>query len=265
MQSVVSLRKAGPVRAVAAATIPGAAIGVSGPFGSYQALDWPVRLAYWCAVCAAGTLIALILSRSVEGVLGSSSSRWVRDLLTLLVFSLICTPVFVGFSAVVLPVASLSPSFFQKVFILVLAIWIALTVGRILLFDLNGSSAGSVAGFRPEVFRLKQRLPDDATANIIHIRSEDHYVIVRLDDGSTHRLLMRLSDAIDEMDGVEGTQVHRSHWVANSANKGFEKSEGKWIVRLSVNDVVPVGKKYHETVTALVSHFGISERDRKGP
>ena len=53
-------------------------------------------------------------------------------------------------------------------------------------------------------------------ADVIALQGEDHYVRVHTALGS-ELLLMRLSDAIDGLDGVAGERVQRSWWVARVA------------------------------------------------
>ena len=45
---------------------------------------------------------------------------------------------------------------------------------------------------------------------------EDHYVRAHTAMGSD-LILMRMRDAVSELDGLEGEQVHRSWWVARGA------------------------------------------------
>lgn len=73
--------------------------------------------------------------------------------------------------------------------------------------------AGFAAGGQP---RLRARLSRGFEGEIIALESEDHYVRVH---GPTRNelLLLRLREAILEMDGVPGEQTHRSWWVARSA------------------------------------------------
>lgn len=63
--------------------------------------------------------------------------------------------------------------------------------------------------------RLARRLPLSLGGEICALQAEDHYVRVFTPRGS-HLIHMRLSDAIAELDGQEGLQVHRSWWVARS-------------------------------------------------
>lgn len=68
--------------------------------------------------------------------------------------------------------------------------------------------------------RLKERLPLHLQSSTIYaLNVEDHYVRVITSSGE-HLLLMRLSDAIAEMQPVCGLTTHRSWWVAKA---GVEK------------------------------------------
>ncbi len=64
--------------------------------------------------------------------------------------------------------------------------------------------------------RLHRRLSPAFAGPIVALESEDHYVRVHGQRGS-ELILMRLRDAIAEMDDVPGAQTHRSWWVAKAA------------------------------------------------
>ncbi len=98
--------------------------------------------------------------------------------------------------------------------------------------------------------RLYDRLPDATTASIMRLTVNDHYVDVYLDDGSRHRVLMRLMDAIREMDGAPGFCTHRSHWVSAAHITGGLKQQNREFVVLSDGTEVPVSKTYREDVLA---------------
>ena len=61
--------------------------------------------------------------------------------------------------------------------------------------------------------RFLDRLPADLGTELIALEMEDHYVRAHTALGSD-LVLMRLRDAMEELEGVEGMQVHRSWWVA---------------------------------------------------
>jgi len=79
----------------------------------------------------------------------------------------------------------------------------------------RGDATGA-APARPAHPRLRARLSASFGGEILALESEDHYVRVHGPRGS-ELLLIRLRDAIAEMDGLPGEQTHRSWWVARDA------------------------------------------------
>lgn len=69
---------------------------------------------------------------------------------------------------------------------------------------------------RADGTRLHRRLSSAFAGPILALESEDHYVRVHGPRGS-ELILMRLRDAIAEMDDVPGAQTHRSWWIAKAA------------------------------------------------
>jgi len=77
-------------------------------------------------------------------------------------------------------------------------------------------------------------LPSDRrlarAVDILALKVEDHYVRIYTDAGCS-LLLMRLSDAIAEMDGVDGLRVHRSWWVSRRAVADLRLTgRGGWLL-----------------------------------
>ncbi|SHI41193.1 transcriptional regulator, LytTR family [Ruegeria lacuscaerulensis ITI-1157] len=91
--------------------------------------------------------------------------------------------------------------------------------------------------------RLVRRLPEGFEGQILRLTGRDHYVDVVTTHGM-YTIRSRLADAIAEMEPVIGHCTHRSHWVAEAAVQGMEKSEGKLFLRLANGDRVPVSRKY---------------------
>ena len=88
------------------------------------------------------------------------------------------------------------------------------------------------------------RLPARSRAALLHLRMQDHYVEVHTAAGS-ELLLLRFRDALREVEGVNGLQVHRSHWVARSAVAGVERRGGGRIaLRLVNGSRVPVSRSF---------------------
>jgi hypothetical protein len=57
--------------------------------------------------------------------------------------------------------------------------------------------------------------------SITRLTGNIHYVLVGISDGSEQLLLMRLSDAIAEMDDMRSLITHRLHWVSQTHVKGL--------------------------------------------
>ena len=76
---------------------------------------------------------------------------------------------------------------------------------------------------------------------ILALQSEDHYVRVHGQRGS-ELILMRLRDAIAEMEGVAGAQVHRSWWIAHRAILRCDPAGRSWLITLDGGLSVPVAR-----------------------
>ncbi|MBV9931063.1 MAG: LytTR family transcriptional regulator DNA-binding domain-containing protein [Alphaproteobacteria bacterium] len=88
--------------------------------------------------------------------------------------------------------------------------------------------------------RLLERLKG---ARLCAVEAEDHYLRVHTDAGSS-LILMRLTDAVDELAGVEGARTHRSWWVARGAVTAAERGGGRATLRLVGGLTVPVSRSY---------------------
>lgn len=88
---------------------------------------------------------------------------------------------------------------------------------------------------------LLDALPPHLGTDILCLENEDHYVRVYTTAGNA-LILMRLRDAIAQLAGVEGAQVHRSWWVARSAVKHVVRSERQLLLKLTDGREVPVSR-----------------------
>ena len=88
---------------------------------------------------------------------------------------------------------------------------------------------------------LRHRLSAGFAGPILALQSEDHYVRVH-GAGGSELLLMRLRDAIAEMEGVAGAQVHRSWWIAHRAILRCDPAGRSWLITLDGGLSVPVAR-----------------------
>ena len=81
-----------------------------------------------------------------------------------------------------------------------------------------------------------------ATDEIWHLKSEEHYVAVRLRDDRSLLLRGRLIDAIAQLPTEAGMQVHRSHWIACDALAGLRCTRDGCRLRLHGGQEVPIAR-----------------------
>ena len=75
------------------------------------------------------------------------------------------------------------------------------------------------------------------------VEAEDHYLRLHTSRGQD-LILMRLSDAIAELEGIEGAQTHRSWWVAKGAVEDARRGDGRAVLSLKGGVEAPVSRAY---------------------
>ena len=86
-------------------------------------------------------------------------------------------------------------------------------------------------------------------AQLYAISSEDHYLRVHTSAGE-ELILMRLADAMRELAGADGLQVHRSWWVATAAVRDVKRDGGRLALVLGSGKEAPVSRTYLPQVKA---------------
>jgi hypothetical protein len=98
--------------------------------------------------------------------------------------------------------------------------------------------------------RFLERLPAKlAGAELWAVEAEDHYLRLHTSLGQD-LILMRLGDAIGELEGIEGARTHRSWWVARSAVRDVERDDGRATLVLVDGAEVPVSRAYAKILRA---------------
>ena len=101
--------------------------------------------------------------------------------------------------------------------------------------------------------RLIERLPPDLRhAKILSISMQDHYAQIVTDKGE-HLLLIRLSDAIDLLDGLAGMQIHRSHWVAQSNAQSLTRNGRRHDLLTTDGRILPVSATRIEALKHMLA------------
>lgn len=211
---------------------------IAGPFGTHAVFGVLPRFLYWAGVTAVSVSGSVLCMRSSEG-----RSLWVK------------LAVWAGFTLVLASVLHLLNSFLFTNWIgldqfMQLLGNIAVTVGVV-------HAAIALVQF---VFRVEEpeneadahtgfmrRLPVEKRAPLIRLEAQDHYLNVVTQAGSA-LILMRLQDAVDALAGTQGLQVHRSHWVSQTAVVAHRRDKGRDFLVLSNGDSIPVSRSFRPRV-----------------
>ena len=98
--------------------------------------------------------------------------------------------------------------------------------------------------------KFLERLPVKLRgAELYAVEAQDHYLRLHTSAGQD-LILMRLSDAVAELEGIEGAQVHRSWWVAKAAVIDAERGEGRATLTLTDGSTAPVSRAYARNLRA---------------
>lgn len=236
-------------RALLAMLAVGLVVGLAGPFSTFLVLDLPVRLAYWLAMVVvsygAGLFGAVLLN---AWLLPDRSPLVLRVLVSAIGAAVPAWAVAVGFNLLFFPTQQGAAGEYGWLFVYVLLICLALmTVLDGVLQPLLAGKAAHPAPSAPPP--LLARLPHDIRGPISHLSMADHYVEVTTQKGSA-LVLLRLADAIAETRGIDGLQIHRSHWVARDAVKALKRVEGRPMIETTSGALLPVSRSFLAPVRA---------------
>jgi hypothetical protein len=210
-----------------------------GPFGTFEAMSLAARFLYWFVLLAAAEAclrVTKVLTLRFFSGLSQVSGLIAKTIVFVAIFS---------------PVAWGLSGFFEEELLnlmgfLTFAVNVAGVAGTLAVLTFLLSAVEEVP--QTSRARLYDRLPVQTDAAILRLTVNDHYVEVFLHDGTCHRVLMRLTDAIGEMDDTPGYYTHRSHWVAAAHVKSSLREGSREFVILTDGAKVPVSKTYRENV-----------------
>ncbi|MBI1219038.1 MAG: hypothetical protein GC186_10860 [Rhodobacteraceae bacterium] len=219
-------------------------VSFAGPFGTYASMRAPVRLAYWGLLLGGAVPVASLCRRAARPWL-IGLGRWGRGVSVSLIFATVYAP-FVYLVTLWLEARGLTT------IVPVWVMWIAAVLSSIsesaIWMLMKGAPPPAPEPEpQPVSARLLARLGPDHPGPILALSVRDHYVVVTTAQGQAS-LLMRFADAMAELDGVAGMQIHRSHWVAFTAVHGVVRAQGKTFLQLVDGRRVPVSRSYIDAV-----------------
>ena len=225
-------------RGLGVAVAAGVFLAFSGGFGTSE-MSLVVRLAYWIGLLSLGTLWAGAVAHLVFGREPISSLLALRVIgMSLLIGGPFTVVVWLANNFVMNAHMPAGRSFY--LFLIVTLISLVMTTINVLIE--KGRASPPVISDQPP--RFLERLPLKLRgAEIWAVESEDHYLRLHTSKGQD-LILMRLADAIVELDGLEGAQVHRSWWVSRDAIADAKRGDGRATLTLKDGSEVPVSRTY---------------------
>ena len=221
---------------MAAATV----LGLVGAFGSAEAPFWPRMLSFGAFGLFTGLLVTLVVWISLK-------VRWFanRPAIRRIAIGVVMIPLIGGWIWLVMgflflhgPKLSMLPVTLGYSAIMS----VVMTVLSWAIYGRRATAQPPDAAPRPT--KLLERLPFRLRdAELYAVEAEDHYLRVRTSKGS-ELILLRLSDAIAELEGVEGAQTHRSWWVAKAGVADVRRSDGRATLILKDGAEAPVSRTH---------------------
>lgn len=198
-------------------------------------------LAYWLGVMLMGGVVAVGVLEVFERTGWVENRPWVQAVAIVVAISLPQTIVVWAFATLLLGrafdsagVASMFPS--------VALVSSAVAALHVFTDRVPLETHAAVGTVKPPAFldRLPLRLQG---AEVYAVQAEGHYVRVHTERGSD-LLLMRLTEVMRELDGLEGAQTHRSWWVSRAAVTGVRRGGGRATLKLRNGAEAPVSRTY---------------------
>jgi len=194
----------------------------------------PIIFAYGWAGCLIGIGCFRLVSRFMGG------SIWLRALAS----SLLMVPpmgLFVWTTTSIEAGLPLPASALPSIAWTTLVMCVAMTF---LAVALSYRQVVTVAAAPPAPPKFLERIPLKLRGGELWaVEAEDHYLRLHTSKGQD-LILMRLADAVDELEGIEGAQVHRSWWVARDAIADARRGDGRATLTLKDGSEVPVSRTY---------------------
>lgn len=235
-------------RSLVAAAVIGAFLGMTGAYGT-ERLPLPQRFVLTIGLSLIATLLGTIASLVVGRSPRIAARWWLRGLLAALAMTL---PMGLAVWAALQLVMRPAPP------VAAIPAFMPISLGSSLFFCLWAAlltrprpgaqaAAGRATGNAP---KFLERLPPKLHgAELWAVEAEDHYLRLHTSKGQD-LVLMRLSDAVAELEGLEGAQTHRSWWVARDAIGEVRRADGRAVLTLKNGVKAPVSRTHARALRA---------------
>ena len=212
----------------------GSFLAIVDPFGASRGMPPFFNWVYWTGFVAYGTLVAYFIVPLIE----KSLKTWPPFLHYLALSLILSIFVSAGILAVSWLTSGLPPlRYWLKLYGYVWVISAGITVVMVLREQHTNPAQNDRSNF-------EKRIPAEIAGGTLYaINAEDHYLRIRTSRGNA-LILMRLGDALAELNGMDGLRTHRSWWVARDGVEKIERTNGKVALQLRDGTSAPVSRTY---------------------
>jgi hypothetical protein len=235
------------LRIIAASLVVGIIMALSGGFGVGGATIVS-RLAYWFGLVALGSTIGVLIGVYIMPRAWFAARPWLAWLAIVLALWAPMTVIVTGANTLV-DHYPFTLAMLLKVAPSTLATTAAMTALAFLVRRRDPIATHAAPRDAPPA-KFLQRLPAKlAGASLWAVEAEDHYLRLHTSLGQD-LILMRLGDAVTELEGIEGARTHRSWWVARDAVSRVEREDGRIRLVLADGAGAPVSRAYVKPLRA---------------
>ncbi|WP_454718121.1 LytTR family DNA-binding domain-containing protein [Caulobacter segnis] len=232
------------LRGFAVSAVAGVFLALLGAFGT-DAVPFGIRLAYWAGLCFSGAIVGTAVSRLIGGDGRADEKPWLYATLTVIGVTLPFTLV-VWLVSDLTFYGQLKPGGFLNYLLPVFIVTMAMTGLNFLVQRTPPETHAAPVGAPPA--RFLDRLPPKLRGGELWaVEAQDHYLRLHTSRGQD-LILMRLSDAVAELEGIEGAQTHRSWWVAKAAVEDAQRGDGRATLQLKGGVEAPVSRAYSKAL-----------------
>lgn len=206
-------------------------------------LSFADRFLFWGSTIGVGVAVATFVGPWVRTQLLPKYSAALQLIVISALVSLTIPPILFWFDTgfkEAWPIANWGLQYFLAYVIVILV----LTGDYIVRMAFKPSEMPVAAGDqgKTSIQKFLKRLPTTyQDAKLYAISSEDHYLRIHTDRGD-ELILMRLADAIHELEASDGIQTHRSWWVARDGVAEKKGKNGKQSLLLKCGTEVPISR-----------------------
>ena len=229
------------LRSVAIILAAAAFLSFSGAFGTSPA-SAAARLGFWIGLLAIGTGVNLLAQMALTRR-RLPGTPLLKAVVVSSAVSLPLTPIVVLMIRLTFGARQTGWRVWVYVLLASVVISAAMAVLHVLASERAPVSTHAAAPGDAPVAFLK-RMPIRLRGAELHaVEAHDHYLRLHTSRGSD-LILMRLSDALDELEGLEGARTHRSWWVARGAVQGIRRDSTRVFLRVPGGVEAPVSRTY---------------------